>query len=314
MINASLNNASQALSYLPTEFVGNRSFFSLPQSGPTVKALPVVKKQHLPINFLRFPAGELERHASLSKQEYKIYLVTNEPSGVKKSTPKAFQQIKIVPPGETLPSIPETNEVIEISFEESLLVSSAISSKFTAQRKILSENVVWTFDLTARDSKVLEKITYVIADELAQGHPEMSEMITIKLLEILILCEGLTAQVAEPVSLTEKHPIIVQFNRLVDRNYTKERSVRYYADALGIHPNHLNYLVKKHTMANAKECINSRVLQRSKQLLSQSGLIIKEIAYQLGFDDPNNFSTFFQKYAGISPVAFRSNVSGQFYA
>jgi AraC family transcriptional activator of pobA len=104
------------------------------------------------------------------------------------------------------------------------------------------------------------------------------------------------------------HPLIEQFNQLVEINFKHERSVKFYADALAVHPNHINYLLKKHCDLNAKESINKRVILEAKYLLSNPRLSIKNIALYLGFSDANNFSTFFHKCAHASPLAYRNSI------
>jgi len=314
MINTSISNVSQGLPFRSKKPISKENLCSLPQSITSKGTFHIVRQSKLPISLFRFSAVEMEDDLPVSKNDYKVYLWGNEPAQGKKGSAEVFRHLAIVPPGKMLQTLPTAKQVMLIAFKEDLLITSAISAKCIIKRKAFQKNAILTFDLTAQDSLMLLKTINVIEEELTDGHAEMFEMITIKLLEMFILCDGLTCQVSEPGSLTERHPVIEQFNQLVDRYCNKERSVRYYADTIGIHPNHLNYLVKKYAGANAKECINNRIVQRSKQLLSQPGLIIKEIAYRLGFDDPNNFSTFFQKYTGTSPAAFRTNASGAFYA
>lgn len=218
----------------------------------------------------------------------------------------AIKRLFVIPPGSSADGATHGKDGLLIRFGEELFAEAAVAKSCIAHRKLLRSKGLVKFDLSDNNATCIEQILKSIAIELSSDHPERIDMIAIKLLELLIFCEGLDNGMAMIVSAVDPHPIIEQFNELLERSYTRERSVRYYADTLGIHPNHLNYLLKKHTRFNAKESINNRVVQRSKQLLAQSGLIIKEIAYQLGFDDPNNFSTFFQKYTGVSPVAFRS--------
>jgi AraC-like DNA-binding protein len=73
-----------------------------------------------------------------------------------------------------------------------------------------------------------------------------------------------------------------------------------------MHPNYLNALVKKHTGMSAKESIQNRILLEIKHLLHSTTLPIKEIASQLGFSDPNYFTTFFKRFENRSPGTYRS--------
>ncbi|MEM0994741.1 MAG: helix-turn-helix domain-containing protein [Bacteroidota bacterium] len=50
------------------------------------------------------------------------------------------------------------------------------------------------------------------------------------------------------------------------------------------------------------------MLIAAKRLLRFSELQNKEIAYELGFSAPANFSQFFKKCTGVSPSKFRAQI------
>ena len=86
----------------------------------------------------------------------------------------------------------------------------------------------------------------------------------------------------------------------------EQRSVKFYADQLNVHPNYLNSIVKKQTGLTAKESIQNRLLLETKYLLHSTNLSIKEIANHVGFNDPNYFTSFFSRLENISPGNYRS--------
>ena len=85
-------------------------------------------------------------------------------------------------------------------------------------------------------------------------------------------------------------------------------SPSYYAQKLGIHPNHLNAVVKQITGQTAKQHIQNHVLNLAKSRLAHTRDSIKEIAYALHFDAPNNFSSFFKKMTAKTPNAYRKEI------
>lgn len=86
---------------------------------------------------------------------------------------------------------------------------------------------------------------------------------------------------------------------------SKTHSPSYYAHQLGIHPNHLNTIVKSITQHTTKQHIHQHLLQLAKSRLLQTDMSVKEIAYSLHFDSPNNFSSFFKKHTFLTPNSFR---------
>jgi len=99
--------------------------------------------------------------------------------------------------------------------------------------------------------------------------------------------------------------LIRTFKSSVDNNYKKEHSTTYYATQLHISPDHLNRTVKTKIGKTAKEYIQSRIITEAKRLLYFTNLSNKEIGYELGFNEPANFSAFFKKNTQLSPSNFK---------
>ena len=51
--------------------------------------------------------------------------------------------------------------------------------------------------------------------------------------------------------------------------------------------------------------INNRIILEAKRLVLYSDLMIKEIAYMLGYDDPSYFVKHFKRHTGYLPSEFR---------
>lgn len=125
---------------------------------------------------------------------------------------------------------------------------------------------------------------------------------------LLIECNNICAinPIESDVDTTGDN-LIRTFKKAVDLNYKKEHSTTFYANGLHITPDHLNRTVKAKTGKTAKEYIQSRIITEAKRLLYFSDLSNKEIAYELGFNEPANFSAFFKKQTHVSPLSFKKN-------
>ncbi len=98
------------------------------------------------------------------------------------------------------------------------------------------------------------------------------------------------------------------FQDLLAQNATAENKLRIvteFADMLHVHPNHLNALCKEILGKTASELLHDSVLLQAKSLILSANLSMKEIAYQLGYDEPSYFFRFFKKHVGVTPSDFK---------
>ena len=113
-------------------------------------------------------------------------------------------------------------------------------------------------------------------------------------------------QVFTEFKVYQSNPRLAKFNMLIDEFYKEEKSVVFYAEKLHISANYLNILCKKHLKVSATQLIQQRIIIESKRLLKSGDLSIKEIAFDLGFNDHAYFSNFFKAQTNITPSEFRN--------
>ena len=49
-------------------------------------------------------------------------------------------------------------------------------------------------------------------------------------------------------------------------------------------------------------------MKRAKELLANENVSIRDIAYEVGYDDPNYFTNVFRKEIGVSPRPYRKQL------
>lgn len=81
--------------------------------------------------------------------------------------------------------------------------------------------------------------------------------------------------------------------------------VGYFADRLHLSPNYLSDLLQKFTGKSTLEHVHLFLVEQAKTLLWGSEATISEIAYQLGFDHPSQFTRLFKSKTGQAPTDFR---------
>jgi AraC family transcriptional activator of pobA len=85
---------------------------------------------------------------------------------------------------------------------------------------------------------------------------------------------------------------VLNFIRLLDKNYMKLQRVNDYTEMLGISRTYLNKRLKSFGYS-ASDLINARILIEAKKELLYTGLNVSEIAFNLNFSEASNFNRFF---------------------
>lgn len=106
-------------------------------------------------------------------------------------------------------------------------------------------------------------------------------------------------------SMKPSHQLFVQFRRLVEEEYTHLHTVQEYADRLNVAVRTLNKCVNECSHKSPLAFINDRIILEAKRMVRYSNMLIKEIAYELGYDDPSYFVKLFKRYTGHLPSDFR---------
>lgn len=84
--------------------------------------------------------------------------------------------------------------------------------------------------------------------------------------------------------------------------------LRDLAERLYIHPTHLSNVIKQLTGNHPCFYYEEKLVAVAKNLLSNPTNSIADVALQLTYD-PSNFTKWFKSYAGMSPSAYRKQLS-----
>ncbi|SEB00833.1 AraC-type DNA-binding protein [Pedobacter hartonius] len=102
-----------------------------------------------------------------------------------------------------------------------------------------------------------------------------------------------------------KYILATRFRQLIKEHFLKLKQVKAYASLLHITPLYLNEVMKEITGFPASYWIQQEIILEGKRLLSYSGKDIREIAWELGYEDQAYFSRFFKNNTGVTASAFR---------
>ena len=106
------------------------------------------------------------------------------------------------------------------------------------------------------------------------------------------------------------HQLLTKFEKLLDDFFSQNHSgelltVHFVAAQMNLSANYLSDLLRVHTGQNTQQHIHEKLIEKAKEKLSTTNLSVSEIAYTLGFEHAQSFSTLFKKKTNLSPLAFR---------
>lgn len=107
---------------------------------------------------------------------------------------------------------------------------------------------------------------------------------------------------------THLYDRVRQYEELLEDQFLTVRDVQTYAEQMSLSPNYLNQICKKVVGKTASQLLYERVLIEAQRLLTHTSRSVKEIGYQLGFEDPSYFVRFFRRQAGQTPAEFRASL------
>lgn len=87
------------------------------------------------------------------------------------------------------------------------------------------------------------------------------------------------------------------------------KSIKDFADELGMSTVHLNRICKNIAAKNALQLVQEFMIEEAKKYLIYTSYSVAEIAYLLKFEYPNYFSKFFKKETRFSPSEFRNSMT-----
>lgn len=100
---------------------------------------------------------------------------------------------------------------------------------------------------------------------------------------------------------------VLLYKDLIEKNYKKEKAVHHYASSMSITEKQLYKATTNVLDKTPKQLIDDRILLEAKRLLVHTHVNIKEVAYNLGFEEPTNFIKYFKKHTTQTPSGFRES-------
>lgn len=110
------------------------------------------------------------------------------------------------------------------------------------------------------------------------------------------------------------HQLLARFDEIINEYFDTGApsqqgllTVQYIASQMNISANYLSDLLRIHTGQNTQQHIHERLIAKAKEKLATTSLSVSEIAFALGFEHSQSFSTLFKKKTNVSPAQFRQS-------
>jgi AraC-like DNA-binding protein len=108
--------------------------------------------------------------------------------------------------------------------------------------------------------------------------------------------------------------IFRDFSRHLEIHFREKHNVAEYAELLHMAPKTLTHKFKNLNLDSPNQFIINRILLEAKRLLFYTDKPVKEIAYDLGYEDPAYFNRLFTNKTGSTPINFKKNyITGKKY-
>ncbi len=162
---------------------------------------------------------------------------------------------------------------------------------------------------TVEEKRKFHLLYQVFLDEFRTHDTIQGEMLRVLLKRLIILLTRLAKeQYIIDKSITGGDlDLVRRFNVLVEQNFRKYHRVASYAGMLNKSPKTISNFFKLYNSKTPLEVIHDRINLEARRLLLYTEKTIKEIAYELGFEEHTHFSNFFRKHNNISPSDFRAS-------
>lgn len=92
--------------------------------------------------------------------------------------------------------------------------------------------------------------------------------------------------------------------RFIDSHYAEPLQLTAVAAHCEVSVGYLSRLFSEHLGVAFNDRLNSVRVEAAEQLLREGSLSVKEIAAEVGYQDPNYFSRIFKKFKGVPPTRF----------
>lgn len=165
------------------------------------------------------------------------------------------------------------------------------------------------FEIPSEELEKFETLWSMFQLELTSKEELQLEMLQMMLKRFIILCTRIYKTKMNYTPLQAKEIDIVRhFHFLVEQHYKSKHTVKEYAELLNKSAKTLGNIFSIVSDKSPLQIIHERKLLEAKRMLRYADKSVKEVAYELGFEDIQTFSRFFKKSENRSPSEYKAEI------
>jgi len=165
--------------------------------------------------------------------------------------------------------------------------------------------------LDQNNKQTLMNIVREIVSELKMDALRKDEVLVSYLKIFLVFATRIKVEQQSLIGVNgnDKQLLIIQnLRNAIEDNFRTKHSASEYAEMLHVTPVVLARTAKNHFNMTLSDLITERIIVEAKRELYLTNKTVKEIAYELGYDDEYYFSRVFKGKTDISPQIYRDTI------
>jgi len=166
--------------------------------------------------------------------------------------------------------------------------------------------------LSDQEKEIIISVAKIIEVELNSRIDDFSQDVIISQIELLLNYANRFYKRQFITRKAANNDLLQKLEEILDDYFNNEKplsegipTVQYLSDKLNTSSSYLSDMLRLHTGQNAQQHIHHKLIEKAKEKLSTTSLSVSEIAYELGFEHSQSFSTLFKAKTELSPLAFR---------
>jgi AraC-like DNA-binding protein len=205
------------------------------------------------------------------------------------------------------PTDPSIQKIIVLSFNRAFYCIHTNDAEVSCNGLLFfGSNYTPVISLDENEKARLHTLIDVLNEEFIIRDQNQDEMLRILLKRFIIRCTRLARIQMSKSDIHEGQiDIIREFNILVEEHFKRLKKVSDYADLMHRSPKTLTNVFRLQSETSPLQIIHDRIALEARRLLLFTDKPVKEIAIDLGFEDPALFSRFFKNQTGLSTQEFK---------